>query len=650
MTIEGRMNRIVGDWARTFIGAIAVLGLSAGVAHGAEATTEEIAVAKASPETEASPSLAPTVPSLTFDFRDTDVKDALRAIATTEKLSIVVDPQVTGRVTVRLLNIPLDVALADMLEQIGAEYRLERGVYRVSKKASTVSTEVIVVKDGKLSLDVANVEIKQVLQGIASQAGVNIVAAQGVNGPVSIHLKKLPLETGLDALCSSMGLLVGKTSAGLYRVFPAQGQGAAPGQVYAQVQNGQLTVDVTNADLAELVKSITRQTGEDLVLFGQVHESVTARFTQHSLDEALGIIFSGSKYAYRRVGNVMLVGDPSAGAAESKALTAMETIPLDHIKAEDAVGLLPAGLAQLQIKVVKEQNSLAVMAMQTQIDALRGFLLQVDKQAPQVMIEAMVVEFSKNASKNFGLTGIAGANQTINFGQLTKGKVKDSNTYGYTEQENLFPFSLSVGSVGALPVGFSARLNAAIQDGKAKVKANPKIATISGHHALINVGSVNYYQVTGAPQQQAATGQTTIITQYPQVSIQSISAGITLDITPWVSSSGEITTDLAPDVSNSVGTGPGGLPEVSQRRVSTTLKVHDGDTIVIGGLIQATESSSKDKIPLLGDIPLLGYLFSHETKTEDESELEIYITPRVLPLVAPKIELPASETPTNDGK
>ncbi len=68
----------------------------------------------------------------------------------------------------------------------------------------------------------------------------------------------------------------------------------------------------------------------------------------------------------------------------------------------------------------------------------------------------------------------------------------------------------------------------------------------------------------------------------------------------------------------------------------TSLKVKDGETIVIGGLIQTTDSVSRDKVPLLGDIPILGVLFSHETTTQDESELEIYVTPRLLPLGPPE--------------
>jgi type II secretory pathway component GspD/PulD (secretin) len=97
-----------------------------------------------------------------------------------------------------------------------------------------------------------------------------------------------------------------------------------------------------------------------------------------------------------------------------------------------------------------------------------------------------------------------------------------------------------------------------------------------------------------------------------------------------VAASGEITTEINQEVSNSI---PGAqqLPEVSSRAASTTIRLRDGETIIIGGLIQTSRSESREKIPILGDIPLLGRLFSDTTEISKETELIIYITPHILP-------------------
>src|SRR5258706_4365758 len=136
----------------------------------------------------------------------------------------------------------------------------------------------------------------------------------------------------------------------------------------------------------------------------------------------------------------------------------MELVFLNHIKAEDALALLPVSFAQLQLKVVKEQNALAVMAPQKSIAELKNYIEQIDRQAPQVMIECVVVEFTKNAGKDFGLSGVVGAKQIIDFAALTGGKLRDDKDHAYSEGEGFPPFSFSVASVGSLPAGFSVRL------------------------------------------------------------------------------------------------------------------------------------------------------------------------------------------------
>lgn len=102
-------------------------------------------------------------------------------------------------------------------------------------------------------------------------------------------------------------------------------------------------------------------------------------------------------------------------------------------------------------------------------------------------------------------------------------------------------------------------------------------------------------------------------------------------ITPWVNASGEIITELHPEISDATRIGPDGLPEISRRTVDTTIRVKDGQTIIIGGLIQNIESEAVERTPILSRIPILGKLFFANTKKQIvESELVIYITPHIL--------------------
>jgi type IV pilus assembly protein PilQ len=165
---------------------------------------------------------------------------------------------------------------------------------------------------------------------------------------------------------------------------------------------------------------------------------------------------------------------------------------------------------------------------------------------------------------------------------------------------------------------FKASLKALIQDGKVKIRANPRVATLEGQKASIIIGKEQYYVIV--------TG----LAPYSYGQLERIPVGVSLNMTPYISDKGEITVEIQPEVSDVVGTGATGLPVVSKRSVTTTIRVKDGETIVIGGLLQKNESTVRRKIPLLGDIPILGLLFSRTDRRVDEVETVIFITPHIL--------------------
>ncbi|HBE72547.1 MAG TPA: type II and III secretion system protein, partial [candidate division Zixibacteria bacterium] len=241
---------------------------------------------------------------------------------------------------------------------------------------------------------------------------------------------------------------------------------------------------------------------------------------------------------------------------------------------------------------------------------------QIDIVSPQVTIECLVVELSKRSTLELGFKGGYFKPDTTRliFPRFTQNY--DGNDLNNALDE--IAGRLRMGSLGKLPADFMLTIDALEVAGKAKVRARPRITTLNGNQANINVGWIRYYQTSSQTPQGTIT------------QLHSIDAGITLEIVPWVAASGEITTEIRPTVSNLSGIGAGGLPEISRRTVNTTIRLRDGESIVIGGLIQKSSASSKEKIPFLGDIPFLGTLFSKTSSTSDESELVIYITPHIL--------------------
>jgi type II secretory pathway component GspD/PulD (secretin) len=182
---------------------------------------------------------------------------------------------------------------------------------------------------------------------------------------------------------------------------------------------------------------------------------------------------------------------------------------------------------------------------------------------------------------------------------------------------------LSAGSnsvIGKLPDDFFVALHFLESQSKAKVMAQPSIVTLNGNKASINVNETRYIKLT--------TG-TQLGTDY-SIRVQPITFGIKLDITPWISQGGQITAEISPEVSNSTGNNLDGYPNVSARTISTTVRLNDGETITLGGLIKNEESEGHEKIPILGDIPLIGRLFRTNTKNRQKTNLVVYVTPHII--------------------
>jgi type II secretory pathway component GspD/PulD (secretin) len=227
-------------------------------------------------------------------------------------------------------------------------------------------------------------------------------------------------------------------------------------------------------------------------------------------------------------------------------------------------------------------------------------LQKVDTPSPQILIEAIAVELTDSTDRDLGLT--IGSNDAGSFGFI-------NGPAGV----------ISYNTIGKLPRLFEANLRALELKGKARVRARPQMAVVNGRTANIFIGAQRFIQTFFN-----SSGQT-------QVRIQPVDVGVKLLITPLTGGNNEITTRIAPEVSNITELDlQTGLPVLSTRRADTTVRVKDGETIAIGGLSLNQQQVTNRKIPVLGDIPLLGSLFRSRKQNEVRTELVVFVTPRIL--------------------
>jgi type IV pilus assembly protein PilQ len=181
--------------------------------------------------------------------------------------------------------------------------------------------------------------------------------------------------------------------------------------------------------------------------------------------------------------------------------------------------------------------------------------------------------------------------------------------------------------LGQLPSQFDAKLQALVQNGQARIRATPRMAAMNGSPAEIFIGRRKYVAVKSG--------------YYDTMLIRQVDVGVKLDVTPWTGGTGQITTALKAAVNNISAVDPAtGLPELTTREAATTVRVGDGETIAVGGLKLKELYATESKIPLLGDIPLLGKLFRSKHSNENETELVIFVTPHLL---TPEGRMPDAE-------
>ncbi len=362
-----------------------------------------------------------------------------------------------------------------------------------------------------------------------------------------------------------------------------------------------LSIFAVSVDAPELFTAIASKTNLPLLVDDQVSRRITINLKDRPARQAITDICSAYGLSVADVEGITMISEGIPRSPSSYLLSDIAAIPTKYVTASNARNLLPVFL-QDYVKFNAEQNALVLSAPTEVLSKFRDDIAQFDIPASQIVLDLLLVELTDTSLDEFALQ-----TKYLNGGQ---GPFID-------------PASGIVSWLGFQPNSrqFSVALTALVQKGKARVRANPRIATVSGRPASIFVGLQRYI---ATPIDSSAGGY--------GGSTNNISAGVRLSITPYTGGKGEILVDVNAEVSTLSALDPiTKLPEKSTRTATTTVRVLDGKTIVIGGLTQQESRSVRNKIPLLGDIPFLGPLFFQSKNTETtETELALFITPRIL--------------------
>ncbi|MBI1424105.1 MAG: type IV pilus secretin PilQ [Gammaproteobacteria bacterium] len=419
-----------------------------------------------------------------------------------------------------------------------------------------------------------------------------------------------------------------------------------------------LSLNFQNIEVRAVLQLIADFTGINMVTSDSVTGNVTLRLKNVPWDQALDIILKTKGLDKRQKGNVMLIAPAAELAAQEKlelesqkqvtelAPITSETIQVNYAKASDIAKILKAKGNSLisergNVTVDERTNKLLVQDTAKNIDAIAALVEELDVPVKQVLIESRVVLVTTNYSRELGVKfGVSSQGSSGSTSVGTSGSVSGAegaiDSTGSTTLSGVSPRSLNVSlpatgaagsialAVAKLPFGtiVDLELSAAEAEGQTEIVSSPKVITSNQHKAKILQGQEIPYL------QSSSSGAATIAFK---------EAVLKLEVTPQITPDDRINLDLlvtkdSPDYANAIvipGVGAS-APPINKQEVDTNILVDNGETIVLGGVYEQTKSNKVTRVPFFGDLPLVGFLFRNTSKSDDKSELLIFVTPKIV--------------------
>ncbi|MDO8445234.1 MAG: type IV pilus secretin PilQ [Deltaproteobacteria bacterium] len=417
----------------------------------------------------------------------------------------------------------------------------------------------------------------------------------------------------------------------------------APNEPGAKFYTGQKVVlEFKDADIKNIFRIIAEVSGYNMVIDSAVTGKLTLRLINVPWDQALDIILDTNNLGMTKIGNVIRVMPKAAIKKEEEeklaSLKAKEKledmvtklIPVSYAKASDLSSKLKGVMTDRGTTLVDERtNTIILKDIQKSVDAAEKLVKDLDTPTAQVSIEARLVSANTSFSRDLGIQWGSGYTASASTGNPTGYYFPNSYTIaaggGGSVAANL-PTTGNVGGPGgSIGISFGSinntlnldlRLSALETQGWGKVISSPKVITLDNKEATIQQGYSIPFETTSASGTQTSF----------------IDANLNLTVTPHVTADGRIlmkvkTSNNKPD---NTFKGASGAPSIFKNEATTEVLVKDGETTVIGGIYETTKTESESYTPLLGKIPIIGWLFKSKTKTDVKTELLIFITPRIV--------------------
>tara|TARA_B100000029_G_scaffold479302_1_gene526244 strand:+ start:1179 stop:2630 length:1452 start_codon:yes stop_codon:yes gene_type:complete len=420
-----------------------------------------------------------------------------------------------------------------------------------------------------------------------------------------------------------------------------------------------VSIHAEDTHLPTILSILAKESGYNIVTGPNVQNQnkLTIHLDDVPIDQAINLVIRAAGLSYEIVGTSILVAN-QAKLSEDVG-TSPHVINLQYSKAED-IAMLLQNITK-DVTIDPSGNKLLVSASPKKINEIREIVKEIDVPATQIMLEARLIEVDLTDSEEMGLDWERLAKTTIIFAEETTSQrlsqtstgslptgdfmdggllpgmstneitgngsnepnnwTNDNQTplpFGVLPAEMPFDRTTGVNPFGRQLTAFDVTLDLLMKDNKANILTNSQVVTVNGHEATIEMVDVIPYLASSG----GLSGN---------LQVKEETVGVKLKILPLVNTDGYITTKITPEVSSITSWTAQGYPWTKKRTSSTTVRVKDGETIVIAGLVTTQDVSTQTKVPILWRIPIIGKRwFTHNQTEEKKTDLVIQVKPTIV--------------------
>lgn len=479
-----------------------------------------------------------------------------------------------------------------------------------------VTEDVSPLKTRIMDIIARSTPLKDVLHVISEATGLNLVIQKGVNldTPITLTLRNVIAEDALVTIFMSVDyfysvkdnmLIVKAVDTRIFELgYPAIIQ------TYSVDVGGDILGGVASSVGSAGGTGGTTGTGGSTGTGSSGLSSLKGNITQSQKSDQTAFSFWDA--IEKSIANIL-------GSSGGQALTPSPTNPPSSSATTASV--------QNSFTVNRLAGTIVVTATKNDIERVEQYINTIKRvMNRQVLVEAKVIEVQLSEGLKYGIDWSA-----LDFnklGQITVGASKFSDVIGSTTPSF---------QIGVSKWNFTSLLKAIQQQGEVRTLSNPRLNIMNGHTAILSVGSSISFVTLQSVLATTTTGTTTTTGIAAMPTVSSVLSGLSIGIVPYISENGEISLTITPLIADVIKFEPQtvngaqiSVPTINIREMSTTVKVRDGQMVIIGGLIQNKENLQDNRIPGLGSVPAAGGLFRNRDKSESRTELVVVLQPILL--------------------